>query len=208
MKVNKWFHKMPLKFLVGAAVVLSSLLCVTVAVNKKECRTIEENNTEKFKNIRKHGEDISIYVDFALSSAYPRFFVYDNENDSILSSSKCAHGYGGGSTTDMPKFSNVSGSGCSCLGAFKLLNIDKLHNFDIPCVRIKGLDKTNSNAFARGIVIHEAYFVADPISIGMPIPVSKYISQGCFAISTETFNLICDLMKKRKSIYLYALYDK
>lgn len=77
---------MPLKFWVGVAVVLSSLFCVAVAVNKKECRTIEENNTEKLKKIRKHGEDISIYVDFALSSAYPRFFVYDNENDSILSS--------------------------------------------------------------------------------------------------------------------------
>lgn len=67
MKANKLFHKMPLKFWMGAVVVLSSLLYVAVAINNKEERTIEENNTEKLKKIRKYREDISIYVDFALS---------------------------------------------------------------------------------------------------------------------------------------------
>ena len=76
----------------------------------------------------------------------------------------------------------------------------------MPCIRLNGLSKTNSNVAQRGVVIHEVPFFADDISIGIPIPVTKYISQGCFGISTKTFNLLQDLMKGNKSIYIYAVY--
>ncbi|MDE6668342.1 MAG: murein L,D-transpeptidase catalytic domain family protein [Muribaculaceae bacterium] len=158
----------------------------------------------KFHNKAKHGEDISVFVDFSISNAYPRFFVYDNRNDSLLSLSKCAHGCGGGSTADKPVFSNTPGSMCSSLGTYRLRCVDKLHTIPFPCIRIDGLSTTNSNAAARGIVIHEAPFAADPVSIGVPMPITKYISEGCFAISHETFTLLCDLVKENKSIYLYA----
>ncbi len=158
----------------------------------------------KFHNKAKYGEEISVFVDFSISNAYPRFFVYDNRRDSLLSSSKCAHGCGGGSTADNPVFSNTPGSMCSSLGTYKLRCVDKLHTIPFPCIRIDGLSPTNSNAAARGIVIHEAPVAADPVSIGIPMPVTKYISEGCFAISNETFTLLCNLVKENKSIYLYA----
>lgn len=72
------------------------------------------------------------------------------------------------------------------------------------CIRLEGLNETNSNATSRGITIHEVPLFADPITAGIPIPVSNFISQGCFAISTETFNLLCNLLKKGNSMYLYA----
>ena len=158
----------------------------------------------KFKGKAKHGEDISIYVDFGIYSAEPRFFTYDNENDTLISKSKCAHGCGGGSTTDKPVFSNKFGSNCSSLGEYRLRCVSKLNTMNMPCIRIDGLSNTNSNAAARGIVIHEGPVLADDITIGIPIPVTKHISQGCFTISSTTFNLLCQLLKEKKSIYLYA----
>lgn len=165
-------------------------------------------NASEFNNKAKYGEDISIYVDYSIPSSQPRFFVYDNGKDSLISKSKCAHGCGGGSTADKPVFSNTPGSECSSLGDYKLRCVNKLNTVNLSCIRIDGLSKTNSNAAARGIVIHEGPILADDISIGVTIPVSKYISQGCFTISSKTFNLLCDKMAQNKSIYLYAYQSK
>lgn len=90
--------------------------------------------------------------------------------------------------------------------------LDKMHgnsslsgmNAGMRCIRLDGLSSTNSNAASRGIVIHEAPVVADDISIGVPIPLTKYISQGCFSISTSTFDLLSTEMDSGKKIYLYA----
>ncbi len=166
------------------------------------------NTPSDLSTIAKHGEDISIYVDFGISSAYPRFFVYDNQNDSLLTCSKCTHGSGGGSTISKPVFSNEIGSNCSSLGEYKLTANSRLNTINMPCIRLVGLSKTNSNVAQRGVVIHEAPFFADDISIGIPIPVTKYFSQGCFGISTKTFNMLQDKIKQKKSIYLYAVYNQ
>ncbi|MDE6770862.1 MAG: murein L,D-transpeptidase catalytic domain family protein [Muribaculaceae bacterium] len=175
-------------------------------IKEKNTRLDEPSNTlvSEFKNKAKYGEDISIYVDYSIPSSQPRFFVYDNRKDSLISKSKCAHGCGGGSTADKPIFSNTPGSECSSLGTYRVRCIDKLNTATLPCIRIDGLSKTNSNAAARGIVIHEGPILADDISIGVIIPISKYISQGCFTISSKTFNLLRDEMHKNKNIYLYA----
>lgn len=158
--------------------------------------------------VSRYGEDVSIYVDFSINSALPRFYVYDNHSKQILSKSKCAHGCGGGSTITRPTFSNEIGSNCSSLGVCRLTTISKIKGIDMPCIRLEGLSKTNSNVAKRGILIHEANFFGDEISIGLPIPVTKYISQGCFAISTETFKCLQELLRQKKSIYLYSVYNE
>lgn len=188
-------------------ILIAFILILSIGIISVRCMGADVSK-DTLSNIAKHNEDVSIYVDFAIDSAYPRFFVYDNRTDSILSSSKCTHGCGGGSTTSSPVFSNKIGSNCSSLGEYKLTTNSRLNGTDMPCIRLNGLSKTNSNVAQRGVVIHEAPFFADDISIGIPIPVTKYISQGCFGISTKTFNLLQDLMKKNKSIYMYAVYKK
>lgn len=161
----------------------------------------------RYQNVAKYGEDISIMVAFGKTSAGRRFVVYDNRSHEIISASKCAHGSGGGSTTDKPVFSNKPGSRCSSLGEYRLTNISTLYNCGMRCIRLQGLSSTNSNAASRGITIHEVPFFADGISVGMSIPVSFTISQGCFGISTETFELLCAKIKEGKTIYLYATED-
>lgn len=158
----------------------------------------------KYQNISKHGEDISILVAFGTSSAERRFVVYDNKRNEIIGASKCAHGSGGGSTAYKPVFSNTPGSQCSSLGEYRLTNVSTLYNCGMRCIRLQGLSKSNSNAASRGITIHEAPFFADGISVGIPIPVSPVISQGCFAISTKVFETLIEQIKENKTIYLYA----
>lgn len=171
-------------------------------------RTSSRVSDEVLSKVARHGEDVSIYVDFGIDSSKPRFFVYDNRSKELLSSSKCAHGSGGGSTMSKPVFSNEPNSHCSSLGECKLIRNSRLNNVDMPCIVIQGLSKTNSNVDRRGVRIHAVHFLADDISIGFPIPVSSFISQGCFGISTTTFNLLQDLVDERRSIYLYAVYNK
>lgn len=188
-------------------IIVAAIVCVIVGWIGFYTFANNYHTPSDLSTIAKHGEDISIYVDFGISSAYPRFFVYDNQNDSLLTCSKCTHGSGGGSTISKPVFSNEIGSNCSSLGEYKLTANSRLNTINMPCIRLLGLSKTNSNIAQRGVVIHEAPFFADDISIGIPIPVTKCISQGCFGISTKTFNLLQDLMKQKRSIYLYAVYN-
>lgn len=195
--------------------IIASVVVLTIAILTFRCAGTGSdsdvgNDVSKatLSKIAKHGEDVSIYVDFGIDSTHPRFFVYDNKKGSVISSSKCTHGCGGGSTPSNPVFSNKVGSNCSSLGEYKLTVNSRMNTIDMPCIRLQGLSPTNSNVARRGVVIHEAPFVADDISIGMPIPMSKYFSQGCFGISTKTFNLLQDQVKQKKSIYLYAVYKK
>ena len=163
-----------------------------------------ERSRMSYDNVAQNGEDISIVVKFGKPSSGLRFIVYDNQTRQVIGSSKCAHGSGGGSTTEHPVFSNKVGSNCSSLGTYRLRSISKMYNCDMDCIRLEGLSPTNSNAAARGIYIHTAPIVADVFSTGFPIPVSPIISQGCFGISTETFNQLCALLREGKTIYLYA----
>ncbi|MBD5239341.1 MAG: hypothetical protein HDS64_06175 [Bacteroidales bacterium] len=157
-----------------------------------------------YHDVARHGEDISVYVAFGELSTNRRFIIYDNKSGKILSASKCAHGSGGGSTAFKPVFSNSPGSNCSSLGEYRLTEVSKLYNCGIRCIRLQGLSASNSNAAARGITIHEAPFLGDGISVGIPIPALPVISQGCFGISTEAFELLSDKLKSGATIYLYA----
>lgn len=159
--------------------------------------------------IGSHSEDVSVIVDFSIPSSASRMFVYDRRiaGGYQISSSKCAHGAGGGSTISKPVFSNVAGSECSSLGSYRLVRNDKMTNTGLPCIRLEGLDASNSNAASRGIVIHEGPVLADDISLGFPIPVTRYISQGCFTISSRTFHCLQQLVENGSTVYLYAIYE-
>lgn len=153
--------------------------------------------------VPKHNEAISIYVDFSQSSAKKRFVVYDNRKKQVIAISKCAHGAGKGSTVDYPVFSNEVGSNCSSLGEYRVAELGKMAN-GFPCLRIDGLSNTNSNARKRGVVIHELPIFTGSLFDDMKIPLNEYISSGCFAIAPEVFELLTDLRKEGKTMYIYA----
>jgi hypothetical protein len=121
-------------------------------------------------------------VDFSLPSRAPRFHLV-NLADGSVRSHLVAHGRGSDPerTGWVRRFSNAPGSNASSAGAYRT---------DEPYIgahghslRLVGLDPTNSNALARGIVAHSAWYISDEMisHFGM-----LGRSEGCFALAASS----------------------
>lgn len=132
--------------------------------------------------------DYCILVDFSVHSGKNRFFVWDFNKHKIVCSTICEHGRGGKSTRRTPKFSNKIGSKCSSLGRYHVMNRRHMYNYpSVPCYVLKGVDKTNSNAMARGILIHPS--VSQITTFPLPL---QHRTEGCFGISLRGFGILDD----------------
>ena len=121
--------------------------------------------------------EICFLVDMSIESGKNRFFVYDVQVDSVMTSGLVAHGSCDDGYQFNARFSNVANSGCSCLGKFR---IGKAYNGNFGLAyKLYGLDSSNSNAFKRNIVLHSYNCV--PEQETFPIPVCN--SRGCPMIS-------------------------
>ena len=123
--------------------------------------------------------DVVGVADYSQASSKPRFHLVDlarSRVDSFLVS------HGRGSDPDhsgwLQRFSNDLGSNASSRGAY--LTGDHYSGRHGPSMRLIGLDATNSNAFARAIVVHGAWYVGEDI-------LEKHgrlgRSEGCFAFA-------------------------
>lgn len=90
-------------------------------------------------------------VDMSVPSGEYRFFVYDLKGDSTLVSGLVTHG-SGKDTTSAVRFSNQPESNCTSIGKYKIGNAYN-GKFGLA-YKLYGLDKTNSNAFNRFVVLH------------------------------------------------------
>lgn len=142
---------------------------------------------------------ILIGVDFSKKSCENRLYVYDMDTKEMLYACKVLNGRGGNN-----RFSNEVGSNCSSLGLYRLCFTDILSN-GYPCIRLRGLESTNSNAAKRGIVIHPSKLASALIGqwpVNAPL---TNASLGCFAVSYSSFHKICELTKSKRA-YLYAFH--
>lgn len=127
-----------------------------------------------------HGDRAGL-VDFSLPSWRPRFFLVDAASGEV-SSYLVAHGRGSDPAHSgwLKKFSNEAGSNATSFGAYRT---EAAYQGKYgPSMRLAGLDPENSNALARAIVIHSAWYVG-------PDMIAKYgkigRSEGCFAFSEK-----------------------
>ena len=100
-------------------------------------------------------------IDYSLPSRERRLWVLDLEHGDVLAHELVAHGKGTGD--DLARaFSNTEGSNQSSLGTFVTgATYQGKHGLSL---RLRGLDASlNSNAEARGIVVHAADYVNDGI---------------------------------------------
>lgn len=148
-----------------------------------------------------------ILIDFKVHSGKNRLFVWDFANDTIKYAGLCCHGYGNSanrSTPDVPKFSNVAGSLCSSLGRYKV-GARSYSSWGINVhYKLHGLDKTNSNAFKRIVVLHSHTPVSEKEIYPYHLPLGY--SQGCPVVSDETMRKVDDLLKGKKSPVLLWIY--
>lgn len=144
---------------------------------------------------------ICIMVDMSIPSGKNRLFVYDFRQKKVIISGLCAHGVGGGSTATKPVFSNEVGSNCTSLGKYKVNN-RSYSNWGINIhYKMYGLEKTNSNAFKRIIVLHSY----TPVPNYEIYPQTLFgQSAGCPVISDDTMSKIDKLLiRKRKAVLLW-----
>lgn len=139
-------------------------------------------------------------VDMKEHSGNKRFYVYDLEKDSVLSSGMVTHGYGNNSQQTVA-FSNAPGSNCSSLGHYKIGNA-YYGRFGLA-FKLYGLDKTNSNALNRFVVLHSHPCVPD----NAVYPSRICMSQGCPTVSPAYLQTLKGYIERSsKPVLLYIFY--
>lgn len=136
-------------------------------------------------------------VDFSAKSADARFHFVDLR-DGRSSSARVCHGSGSdpAHTGFVQRFSNAPGSNASSEGAFA--TADYYHGKHGRSQRLLGLDPTNSNALARAIVIHGAWY-ANPDVLRARGVLGR--SQGCFAFAEAELASVFERLGPNRLIY-------
>lgn len=118
-------------------------------------------------------------LDMRLPSGKNRFFVYNLADDSVEMAGLVSHGRGSQNGSDELVFSNTPNSLCTSLGKYKL---GKSYQgmFGLS-YKLYGLDKTNSNAFERNVVLHS--YTGVPKQEVYPATIS--VSEGCPVIAPD-----------------------
>ena len=122
--------------------------------------------------------DVIGIADFSRPSRDPRFYIVDLRNG-MVTQHLCAHGRGSdpGHSGWLEYFSNSVGSEATSSGAY--LTGDAYFGKYGHSMRLTGLDYTNSNAEARAIVVHSAWY-AEPRGAEQNGKLGR--SEGCFAL--------------------------
>ena len=128
--------------------------------------------------------DIVGIADFARPSSVPRFHLANLENGTVRSF-LVAHGRGSDPEHDgwLKHFSNVPGSEATSRGSY--LTCEWYKGKYGTSIRLVGLDRDNSHALPRAIVIHPAWY-AEPAMIDKWGKLGR--SEGCFAMPPGDFN--------------------
>jgi hypothetical protein len=143
---------------------------------------------------------ICFLLDMGLPSGKDRFFVFDLQKDSVLFAGLVAHGAGKSKFASDPSFSNADGSGCTSLGRYRV-GSPYQGRFG-RAYKLYGLDSTNSNAFARSVVLHSYGWVPDHETY--PVPICN--SLGCAMVSPvflKTLQPLIDGSSKPICLYIF-----
>lgn len=174
---------------------------ISTVTNMTELRLLERVKTIKqFIGANpKYNNELAFFIDMRVMSGKNRFIVYDLINDKIMDQGLVAHGIGS-ETENKPelKFSNANSSFCTALGKY-YVGKDYVGKFG-KAYKLYGLDSTNSNAFARSIVLHKydkvPYEEQDKAivhSLGCPMVNEIYYDRIQKLIDNSKRNIILDI---------------
>ncbi len=138
---------------------------------------------DRHRNMIRHPDVVGI-VDFSKMSREQRYYLLDT-NTGQVTEHHVSHGRGSdpGHTGFVQRFSNRFGSNATSEGGYVVS--ENYHGKYGLSMRVRGLDWTNSNAEARAIVIHPAWY-AEPSHLAMHGILGR--SEGCFAMSRSSLN--------------------
>ena len=142
-------------------------------------------------------QDFVGVADFSLPSRSPRFHLVSLADGNVRSH-LVAHGRGSDPvhTGWLERFSNEPHSNATSAGAYRTGSLYVgAHG---RSMRLEGLDPTNSNALARAIVVHGAWYVNEEM-IGRSGMLGR--SQGCFAVADSSLPEIMARLGPGRLIY-------
>jgi len=193
-----------------AVLLIVALVFAIIKVSEKDSvnsANLTELSIEAEKYAFSHGlsTNYCFFVNYAVPSGTPRFYVWDFAMHKVVATARCMHGSGLTNTASHPVFSNKVNSNCSSLGRFEVLRNEHgsrlKHSF-----RLQGLDRENSNAYGRGLLIHSSRWV-DFHKHKKYIPLHTPSCQGCVTISTRGMRYVERLVKNEpKNILLWSFY--
>jgi len=137
-----------------------------------------------------YNESMMFIADLSMHSGMDRFAIVDLKQDSIIHKAMVAHGVGGRYFSATARYSNVAGSLCSSPGKYKVGT--RYSGRFGKAYKLFGLDKTNSNAFNRAIVLHAYECVPDEATY----PQHLCNSQGCPMVSYQFLDLLSKYIDK------------
>ena len=142
--------------------------------------------------------DVIGICDFRRASRDDRFYLLDVASG-MTTSYQVAHGRGSDPlhTGWVERFSNEVGSEASSSGAY--VTADVYNGKYGRSLRLHGLDPSNSNADARAIVVHSAWYAEADVAANTG---KLGRSEGCFALSQLSLQYV--LLKLGPGRLLYA----
>ena len=141
--------------------------------------------------------DVVAIADFTKPSRDPRFYLLDTTSGRVTRH-LVAHGRGSdpGHTGYLQRFSNRVGSEASSDGAY--VTSDFYPGRYGRSMRVRGLDHSNSNAEARAIVVHSAWY-AEPNLLSETGRLGR--SEGCFALSHNSLREVLERLGPGRFLY-------
>ena len=133
-------------------------------------------------------------IDFNRKSNERRFFLFDLKTGTIKRH-LVSHGEGSdpNNTGYATRFSNTDGSHMSSLGFY--ITDATYTGANGYSLRLRGQDSTNSNAYARAIVMHPANYVKEEVP-------SSGRSWGCPALDKDVSKGVIDKVKGGSLLYI------
>ena len=165
----------------------------------KKLLTISVLSMKKYENKLKNTK-IIVIIDYTKHSSKRRLYVVEIASGTVLRQHHVAHGSGSASSVDpgyAVKFSNTNMSKCSSVGA--AMTAETYYGKYGLSLKIRGLEDSNSNIYARAIVFHKSDYVTDAY-------IRKTgrcgLSWGCPAVDPTIKDSLVQLIKNGVFVYL------
>jgi hypothetical protein len=148
----------------------------------------------------KYSARTAILIDMRIPSRFNRLFIVDLRRDSIVRTMLVAHGSGSETAVrDSLQFSNTPNSYMTSLGVYKI-GASYQGSFG-RSFKLHGLEKTNSKAFERLVVLHRYTCVPDGEQ-----PQNICNSLGCPMVSENNFPVLEKFIDAEKKPVLLKIY--
>lgn len=155
---------------------------------------------KQFIKQKNFNADFCFLIDMSLPSNRKRFFIYDLKKDTILNSGLVTHGNCNQYWLTGRNYGNGVGCGCTSLGKYKIGNV-YYGRFGLA-FKLYGLETTNSNAFARAVVLHSHSCVPEN-----EVDSDICQSNGCPTVSPNFLKQLEPMIKGSKKAVLLWIFE-